>query len=260
MSIFPLSIIASTGETDFTKALSYEIKKDMAERYFGFRRLIEEDKLNLKEKSRQYAFILEKRLCFDLIRVYTLLQQEELIDEFLDFTGLARTTWFDPYLIHSTAIRTRVFHGLKIRGLTRWRRFYYLLCDCYQRLSVHAELYQENLTEMKELRETITEEIKIFQQKHDLAAIIIFLRSLGDPQQVGNLQGGLETGMAASLEKKMAISPPLPLASYLPSIKPFPSFDQAETEIKDLARKAYRLHSKKQKNELTRKKQTAPRP
>jgi len=260
MTILPLSLIAMTGDTDFAKAISYEVKKDMAERYFGFRRLIEDDKLDLKEKSRQYAFILEKRLCFDLIRIYTLLQEEKLIDDFLDLTGLAREEWFDPYLLRSTAIRTRVFHGLKLRGLTRWRRFYYLLCDCYQRLAVHAELYQENLIEMKELRQTINEEIRIFRQNHDLAAIIVFLRSLGDSQQIGNLEGGLETGMAASLEKKMAISPPLPLASYLPPIKPFPSLDQAAAGLKNMARKAYGLHSKKQQIELTRKKQPAPRP
>ena len=59
------------------EVLSTEIKRDIAERYFSFRKLIEEDEMDLEEKIRQYSIILEKRISFDLIRIYILLKKEK---------------------------------------------------------------------------------------------------------------------------------------------------------------------------------------
>ena len=68
--------------------LADEIKRDIAERYFGFRKLIEEDTIALKDKIKLHSFILEKRISFDLVRIYVLLKDENLIKEFLDLIGL----------------------------------------------------------------------------------------------------------------------------------------------------------------------------
>ena len=40
-------------DLDIAKVMAYEIKKEMAERYFGFRRLIEEDKEKLAAQIRR---------------------------------------------------------------------------------------------------------------------------------------------------------------------------------------------------------------
>ena len=144
------------------EVLAYEIKKDIADRYFGFRKFIEEDKLDLESKIRQYSFILEKRISFDLVRLYILLKDEELILSFLDLTPFDENFFYDPYLMESQTIRQRVFEGIKIRGLFKSGRFENLFFDCYERLEDNTARYRSNFEELQEINETIAEEIKIF--------------------------------------------------------------------------------------------------
>jgi hypothetical protein len=67
--------------------LAVELKREIAERYFGFRKMIEEDTLDLTEKIKYQLSILEKRISYELIRIYVLLQVETLIHEFMELTG-----------------------------------------------------------------------------------------------------------------------------------------------------------------------------
>ncbi|MCB2182142.1 MAG: hypothetical protein KQH63_08970 [Desulfobulbaceae bacterium] len=222
--------------------IAYEIKKDIADRYFGFRKLIEEDELDLQHHIRQQSFILEKRISFDLIRLVILLKGEELIASFFDMTSLDKDRFFDPFFVDAPTIRERVFEGVKIHGLTKFKKFRNLVLDSYERLTVHTAQYMERYRQLQEEKEVIDEEIKLFYQKNDLGSIMGFLRSLGDTKSSGSMQGGMEIGMAQSLEKKMAIPPPLPIENYLPVIDPLPPLDNISKKLKKLIDQAYKLH------------------
>ncbi|MGV1100251.1 hypothetical protein ACUUL3_12700 [Thiovibrio sp. JS02] len=222
--------------------LAYEIKKEMADRYFGFRKLIEEDKIEFGERARQYSFILEKRISFDLIRIYILLESETLIHAFLSLAGLPADLFYDPYLTESDTIRTRVFAGIHLHGLTHASRFKNLLFDCYDRLEVHVAQYREKFAELKDYREEINEEIEVFQRRNDLGSIMGFLKTLGDKTRAAGMEGGMEPGMAAQLEAKMRIEPQLPVEHFLPIIPPLPSLDSIRGELKKLIQTAYQHH------------------
>lgn len=222
--------------------LSFEIKKEIADRYFGFRKLIEEDKLDLDQKIKQYSFILEKRISFDLIRIYILLNDEELIHAFLSLTGLEEELFYDPYLTQSPTIKARVLEGVHLKGLTKAGRFKKLVFDCYERLVDHVDLYREKIEELKDLHDNINEEIKIFYKKNDLGTIMGFLRSLGDATVSGGMEGGMEVGVAGSLDKKMRIEPHLPIEYYLPIIPPLAPLGAIRSELKKLINRAYHLH------------------
>lgn len=103
--------------------MAFEIKKEMADRYFGFRRLIEKDKDDLDERLRHHSFTLEQRICTGLVRIYILLKDEKLIHEFLQLVGLEEAMFYDHYLTESSTIRQRVFNGVRLRGLTQAGRF-----------------------------------------------------------------------------------------------------------------------------------------
>ena len=47
---------------DFDDFMAIELKKEIAERYFGFRKMIEEDNLDLVEKMEYQIEILERRI------------------------------------------------------------------------------------------------------------------------------------------------------------------------------------------------------
>ncbi|HIJ79827.1 MAG: hypothetical protein OEY01_14060 [Desulfobulbaceae bacterium] len=222
--------------------LAYEIKKEIAERYFGFRKLIETDKLNFQEKTRQYSFILEKRISFDLIRIYILLGDEGLIHEFLSLTNLPADLFYDPYLTKSATIRARVFEGISLHGFTRKRRLKNLFFACYDRLAVHIEQYRDKLKELSEDRENINEEIELFYQKNDISSIVGFLKALGDHSKTGHMEGGMEPGMAQGLAQKMRIENQLPVDHYLPTILSLPARKQIDKDLRQLISQAIDRH------------------
>ena len=232
----------SPSRPEFQDFLALEIKKEMADRYFGFRKLIEEDKLDFSEKARQYSFILEKRIIFDLIRIYILLQTEPLVQRFLALIALPPTLFYDPYLTESPTIRARAFEGVRLHGLTRAGRFGNLFFDCYGRLEAHVEQYREKFAELQGYQKEINEEIDAFYRKNDLGTIMGFLRALGDEDRTGGMAGGMETGMAQDLENKMRIEPQLPVEHYLPIMPPLPALSSIRGELKKLVQESFRLH------------------
>ncbi len=241
------------------EVIAYEIKRDMADRYFGFRKLIEEDTLDLENEIRMQSFILEKRISFDLIRIYIILKEEGLIDRFLSLTTFEKKQFYDPFFAESSTIRARVFEGIQVHGLTRRGRFTNLLLDCYDRLEFHTRQYRQKFAELKEANQNLAEEIELFHMQNDLGSMLGFLRSLGGPKKVGSMEGGMEIGIAQSLEKKMAIAAPVPVEHLLPVIEPLPAPDTITYTLKKLADEAYRRHDEESLEFLTSKKKPAAR-
>lgn len=230
-------------ESDITQFLSYEIKKELAERYFGFRKLIEEDKNALEKDLRHSKQTIGNKIVLDLSRLYILLQDESLIDQFLNLTGLGEKFFYDPYILTSPTIRAKVFSGVKAKGLTASGRFKKLLMCLYEALIKDIEEYRERLTELIDSQETIEEEIKIFYRSNDISSIMGFLRNIdGDKSTHGSLEGGLRSGFSESLENKMKVSPPPMVIEELPILPPLTPLPQIKKEIKKLAEQAFKLH------------------
>ncbi len=227
--------------SDFEDYLSIELKSDMANSYFGFRKLIEEDSLEYKDKLRQYSFILEKRISFDLVRIYILLREEALIDDFLELCHLEKKLFYDSYLTESTTIRDRVFESVRMRGLTRQGRFQNFLVDCYDRLSLHVESYRKKYQELEEIRADIAEEIKLFEKKHDISAMLTFLHSLGAEPVAGHMEHGLETGVSLAIARKMKIEVPEDVEFHLPVLPELPDYQDIKKELLHLSEQAYGL-------------------
>lgn len=233
-------------EPDISKFLSYEIKKELADRYFGFRKLIEEDKQSLDKRIRLYTATIEQRICLDLVRIYILLKDKELIDVFLDLTGLDEEIFYDPYVVDSPTIRQRVFKGVKARGFTRSGRFINLVLDSYAALNEHVERYRKKFGELLEDQETIEEEVKLFHQKHDIGNIMGFLRSLNfSASKYSSMDSDAGIGSSKELEEKMRLKPPMPLEQTMPIIPQLVPLSHIRKQLKKLAKQAYRLHEEK---------------
>jgi len=244
---------------DIEDVLAFQVKKELADRYFGFRKLIEEDKLDFSEKTRQYSLILEKRIRFDLIRIHLLLQQEELVLAFFTLTGLPAPLFYDSSLTQSNTLRERVFTGVRLHGLTQAGRFKNLIFDCYERLEAHMEQYREKFEELKEYREDINVEIKNFHRNNDLGSIMGFLRQLNDPNRSGSMEGGLENGIFENLDSKMRIEPELPVEHFLPFLPPLPELNSIRPELKELSERACRHHGRQLLKILSSMERLAPR-
>ncbi len=236
---------------DIDKVLSFEIKQEIASRYFSFRKLIEEDTISLEQQIKEHSFILEKRISFDLLRIYLLLKSEVLIKLFLQRIGLDSDAYYDPSLHHSTVIRDRVFSGLRAGGWTSKGRFHKLVETCYENLLIHSEQYRQGFSELIEEQAVIKEEIALFYRKNELGSILGFFQSLGDAKACQGLEGGMETGLAGTLEQKMRIEPPLPIEQSLPLLPPLPHLKEIKGGLRQWVHAAYKLHSKDDLNLFT---------
>jgi hypothetical protein len=228
-------------EHDIAKVLAYEIKKELADRYFGFRRLIEEDKKALDRRIRQQSLTVEQQICLDLVRIYILLRDEALIQEFCDLTGLRKAMFYDPYVVQSPTIRRRVFEGVRAGGLTMAARFRNLILNSYETLVEHVSRYLERFGELRSEQETIEEEIRLFYRQNDLGNIMTFLRGLDRHADIGGnpLDSGPALGTGPGLEEKLRVAPPEPIEKSLPIIPPLVPLRRIRRPLKQLADTAY---------------------
>lgn len=227
-------------EVDISKVLTYEIKKEMADRYFGFRTLIDEDKRELARLVRRQTLTSEQKIVIDLARIYMLLKERALIKRFLELTGLQSELFYDEYMVSSPTIRARVFAGIHARGLTRTGRFKNLLLGCYDLLVAHVDEYREKFGELLDTREFINEEIRLFYQKNDLSSMLGFLRQLDGG---GNgLGGAIVSGLGDDMAAKLKVEPPEAIEHQLPMIPPLVPAPQIRGDLKKLAEEALKLH------------------
>lgn len=220
--------------------LSTEIKQDIAERYFGFRKFIEEEKLDLTSKIKEYSFILQKRISFDLIRIYVLLKDEDLIQEFMETVNLDDRLFYDPYIRESPQIVKRVFECQYFEGWTIKGRYINFFLACYDNLTLHAELYRNKIEELEQEQGMITEEVKQFYKQNDISAIMGFLKKISASDTSVPLEGGLESGLAEDLDEKLKITPPMPIEKILPILPPLPPLAKVKGRLKKIVKTAYK--------------------
>ena len=237
---------------DIDQMLSFEVKKEIADRYFGFRKLIEEDIHDYDDQILSSIRRLEQKIGFDLVRLYILLKDRQLIHDFFQVAGLDDQLFFDPYLTESPTLQKKVFAGYGVHGLTRNSRFRNMGLDTYEDLIRHIDEYQENLQQLRQERETISEEIKLFYQKNDLGTIMGFLRSLGGTgtHKAGAMEGGLIPNTGESLDKKMKVNPPSPVEDLLPDIPRIPQLAEVKGRLKAILDHAYERQGKPEMRKL----------
>jgi hypothetical protein len=221
--------------------LSLEIKKEIADRYFGFRKLIEEDRQAFDRRVGEARQHMNETVGVELVRVYFLLQKENLIHDFFRLTGLRDDLFFAPHLPGDTDEQHRLFSGMPCRGLTRRSRFRLFFLDTYTRLQHALEAYKTALNSLREERDTIVEEIELFYRKNDLGIMMGFMRGLnGDPgQETGLLAGGLAPHRDSLLEQKMLLEPPLEVDQLLPVFADLPPLKVCKKKLVHLIDTAY---------------------
>jgi len=238
---------------DIHDILTLEVKKEMADRYFGFRKLIEED---IREYDNQVltSFLrLEQKIGFDLVRLYILLKDENLIHEFFQLAGLDQLIFYDPYLPESPTLRKKVFTGQKTRGLTRAGRFRNMVFDTYEILCDDISQYRQNLQKLANERENIAEEIQQFYHKHDLGVMMDFLRGLdGGGYQAGSMEGGLSPLAGDNLDQKMKVQPPPPVDEVLPVLPPIIPLASLKASFKNIVERAFLAQKKPDLKDLVR--------
>ena len=220
------------------KHLSVEVKHDIAKRFFGFRKTIEKDTATYLQNIERAAIELEQSVGHDLVRIYHLLKEHDLINRFRQLTGLAEGLFFDAF-INTEPRKQAIISNQKKRGFTRKGCLHNLFFDAYEQLYNDILNYQKTYNSLEEDHATLCEQINIFYRKNDIETIFQFLRGL-DNGSMG------ETGFAQNriagtkLDAKLRLTPPAPVSELLPSIAPIPKAGEIRKKLRELITSASR--------------------
>jgi hypothetical protein len=232
-------------EQDIGKALTYQIKKEIAERYFGYRKFIEEDRQALEAMIPDLHSLYEQKIGRDIVRIYVLLRDLDLIDEFLRLAGWEGRPFFDQYIVESETIRGQLLKNMELHGWMPHSRFTNLLLDSYERLYLDIFEYRKKLDEVLEEAKVIDEEIRQFKEKFSLGEIMGFLKTLDRRDDLTGVLGeNLPGGEVEDLSSRLDLAPIGDLERILPKVLELPAPNKVKSSLKDLARRAVKAHKK----------------
>ena len=228
---------------DFANALAYEVKQEIAERYFGFRTRIENQSQKYLESVKEVGQELDSGIRLDLCRMRFLLKEPRLFCVFLNLAGFPKdyaTTLsnrlqapFDPDL----------FIEMKGVGFTRWRRFQGIAKIVYHSLADNISAYCDHFLKLQEEHGEICSELEKFQHQNDLSDILCFLRNFDSPDSERSKFLHSNAGLLnTTLEQDLRIAPPASVTEALPSLSPLPPMRQIRDQFTELLRQAFSHH------------------
>jgi hypothetical protein len=228
---------------DITKALAYEIKQDIANRYFGFRKRIETESRqyldDLQRDGEQYA----AAIIMDMQRMHCLLQNEQLFSLFVTFTRLPDTIGSFVTEPRSPSRWQTLFSGLHGKGFTRKRRYRNLMYTVYLSLADSIDTYRDSFIRFTEEHEDICGEIDRFYRMNDLSGILSFLREIDNPDGLhsGMLQADRANLATGNIDQELRIVPPPPVTSCMYPLEQLPPLEDAKTTLDRLIKQAFPL-------------------
>ncbi len=228
---------------DITKALAYEIKQDIANRYFGFRKRIETESRqyldDLQRDGEQYA----AAIIMDMQRMHCLLQNEQLFSLFVTFTRLPDTLGSFVTEPKSPSRWQTLFSGLHGKGFTRKGRYRNLMYTVYLSLADSIDTYRDSFIRFTEEHEDICGEIDRFYRMNDLSGILSFLREIDNPDGLhsGILQADRANLATGNIDQELRIVPPPPVTSCMHSLDQLPPLEDAKPTLDRLIKQAFPL-------------------
>ncbi len=229
---------------DFANALAYEVKQEIATRYFGFR-------TRLETASREYltkyqAAVTEHgaRLRPDLCRMQFLLQEPRIFCSFLQLIGLPRDFAMGLTGPPSSVGRQELFTGLRGEGFTRWQRFRNLATAIYLSLADNIAACHDCFLELNEEQEEICRQLDKFQRQNDLREILSFLRSL-DPSESERpkfLHFDINSHPGSNLDQELRLVPPPPVDPAKLALPLAPPLKQIKKQFVGMLKEAFSRH------------------
>ena len=226
---------------DISKALVYEIKRDIANRYFGFRKQIETESRQYLDKLHNVDGQYAADIARNLQRMRCLLPNEQLFASFLQFTGIPESMAGLSVERHAPAAWQQLFDGLRGKGFTRRRRFRDLLYQVYRSLAADVDTYRHISLQLNEEHEDICAQIKRFYRMNDLSGILNFLREIDNPDALhaGLLHTDQPPLARQNLEEELRIQPPPRVDTHLPALPQLVPFKAAKPTLEALASQAF---------------------
>lgn len=237
---------------DFANAIAYEVKQEMADRYFGFRTRIEHRCREYLTQLKDSGTTLTAHIQLNLCRMQFLLREPHLFHTFLDLIHLPREIAADVCSRPLPFGEQELFLTLRGHGFTRWRRFRGLAIVVYGFLVESVAIYQRTFQELKEEYTEISTEIDKFHQQNDLGEILSYLRQLDSPdsERLKFLHSDSALQSGKSLQNDLRLASPTPVEEFMIDLSLLPPLKQIMEGFRALLDQSFFLHKQNKTSQL----------
>lgn len=225
---------------DFVNAIAYEVKQEIANRYFGFRSRMETEVEQYLKKLHDADREHLAGIRLDLRRIRSLLHQERYFKDFLLMVGLPQDLTGEQ----ASPDAAELFSGLKGEGFSRWRKYLDLAFKVYQSLEKGIAAYRATWVDLDDEYAEICTRIDGFHRNNDLSGILSFLRTFdsSDNERLKFLHTESSPRPGKSLDQDLKIPYPCPVTDVLPDVPALPPLKQVKTALNGLLKSAYAFH------------------
>lgn len=235
---------------NLAQALAYEIKQDIAQRYFGFRTRIEGEIDQYRQELHYCCGKHPPRIEVDLQRLQFLCFKKNIFQDFLVLVKLPKaftdTFTIAPPALHNNVLWDELFVDFKGEGFTRRRRHRNLIYKVYRSLSSIIEEYREAYINLQDDHQSICDEISSFYRNNDLSGILSFLRDLQDMNSGRSQLLQSVSVSSRNLDKELQIQLPPPVTTSLHPLEELPETGLIKTQLQQIINKAYEFSNQAQ--------------
>jgi len=217
---------------DFLNSLSYQVKEEVVNNYLHERLILEEEIEEYREALDKYR-ALEAEVQKARDDLACLLVTPENFQKFFQCLGFRQSPLARLGPANAQRRPPACPVGLSPKGFTNKGKYLKLTFQTYALLHQKAEEARQAAEAVLALAEEINQDIKNFNNNHDIITIISFLKSM-DIDLVTKkkfLAGSCEAEGVEALEKSMAFKP---LAPQADGLRPWPQLPPPE-EARHLA-------------------------
>ena len=189
-------------QDDIATALTQEVREEVIENYLYERRLVEMQIAYVKELAENVAQ-LEGKLSWRFARVFDLLPEDRFLSGFLRLLKVVEAPFIDRF--HNVSDYRKGVRFIKVHAFTDRGRFKKLLLESYRRLVLWNDQYKEAYEDLAQECKAVNNNLKKFENDHDLLTILNFLKDLdvegikrkhflGDnftPEEIGSIETSL---------------------------------------------------------------------
>lgn len=243
--------MAAAAAGDIAAALAYQIKKEIAENYFGVRKTLEEEREDLITQMDQLLKAWEQDVLPYLARISYYLVNRESEEQFLIL--IHQEEWSDSLKAIQENRESREITAACSPGfaLTVSGKYQQLVLALYREAGQKAGPLIETLNSLQKKAGLFNEELAEFQDRFNLLDILAFVKSIESKDDLKGVLGeNTDLRAIPALERAMVIHPIDFTGEIHPRIRPLPPLADIKKSFEHLLTQTFHNHCSEVKNRL----------
>ena len=237
---------------DIAAALAYQVKKEIAENYFGTRRELEEEREDLVGQANKVRKDWSQEVQAPLVLIGELLLEPETVKSFLALLGQDRLSLEVPDRPGRTFAEAVASCSLPF-ALTSQAKYQALIAQLVSLAWARSQPVLERARILEKKVRLYNEDLAKFSLSYSLQEILAFIKAIeGSSELKGVLGENTDPRAVPELERKLMLKSLDPSTLGLSEVKPLPKLSQIREPLRALVKQAFRRNTEEIKSCLKR--------